>query len=42
VFDLLRAFDMSLGSTPMGEFARVDVHAGDCVAGTWLLEAHAP
>jgi hypothetical protein len=42
VFGLLRAIGMSLGSTTMGEFARVDVHAGDDVKDTWLLEAHAP
>jgi hypothetical protein len=39
--DSVRAIDVSLGSTTTGKFARVDVHAGDCVDGTWLLEAHA-
>jgi hypothetical protein len=37
----LFAIGVSLDSTTMGDFARVDVHAGDCVDGTWLLEAHA-
>jgi hypothetical protein len=32
---------VSLGSTMISDFARVDVHAGDYVDGTWLLEAHA-
>jgi hypothetical protein len=32
---------MSLGSMTMGEFARVDVHAGEYVDNAWLLEAHA-
>jgi hypothetical protein len=32
---------VSLGSTMMGDFARVDVHAGDYVDDAWFLEAHA-
>ena len=31
---------VSLGSTTMGDFARVDVHAGENGQDTWLLEAH--
>ena len=32
---------VSLGSTTMGDFARVDVHAGEYREDAWLLEAHA-
>jgi hypothetical protein len=32
---------VSLGSTTMGDFARVDVHAGEFREDAWLLEAHA-
>ena len=31
---------VSLGSTTMGDFARVDVHADENGQDTWLLEAH--
>lgn len=32
--------DVSLGSTTMGDFSRVDVHAGENGEDTWLLGAH--
>jgi hypothetical protein len=32
---------VSLGSTTIGDFARVDVHAGEHRDDAWRLEAHA-
>jgi hypothetical protein len=32
---------VSLGSTTIGDFARVDVHAGENAKDAWLLKAHA-
>jgi hypothetical protein len=32
---------VSLGSTTIGDFAQVDVHAGEFREDAWLLEAHA-